>query len=82
MVIKKRKRTTGQRYKVLLLPGHQPPPLPLSISLSPFSFLFLFLHKKKTHLVLDQGGEREVVKELGKIGPNVGRAVFPQALVV
>ena len=33
-------------------------------------------------LVVDQGGEREVVEQVGEELPHVGVAVLPQALVV
>jgi hypothetical protein len=33
-------------------------------------------------LVVDQGGEREVVEQIGEVLPDVGIAVLPQALVV
>jgi hypothetical protein len=33
-------------------------------------------------LVLDEGGEGEVVEEVGEVLPHVGVAVLPQALVV
>ena len=38
--------------------------------------------EEKTHLVFDEGGERKVIKEVGEVSPNVGVAVFSQALVI
>lgn len=35
-----------------------------------------------THLVFNEGGEGEVVEKVSEESPNVGVAVFPQALVV
>ena len=37
---------------------------------------------KETHLVVDEGGEREVVEEVREELPHVRVAVLPQALVV
>ena len=34
------------------------------------------------YLIFDKGGEWEVVEEVSEVSPNVGIAVFPQALVV
>ncbi len=33
-------------------------------------------------LIVDQGGEREVIEEVGEVFPNVRIAVFSQAFVV
>lgn len=35
-----------------------------------------------THLVINQRRQRQVVKEVGKVLPNIRVAVLPQALVV
>ncbi len=33
-------------------------------------------------LVVDEGGERQVVKEVGEVLPNIGVAIFPKAFVI
>lgn len=37
---------------------------------------------KAENLVLDKGGEGEVIEEVGEVFPDIGVAVFAQALVV
>ena len=35
-----------------------------------------------TDLVLDEGGEREIVEEISKVSPHIRVAIFPQAFVI
>jgi len=37
---------------------------------------------KAEDLVVDQGGQGEVVEQVGKVFPDIGVAIFPQALIV
>lgn len=37
---------------------------------------------KTENLVVDEGGQREVVEEVGEVLPDVGVAVLPEALIV
>lgn len=39
-------------------------------------------HKPPTHLVVNEGSQWKVVKQVGKVLPDVGISVLPQALVV